>query len=127
MQMKHNCNGRTIATLGAAIKSMTSTRAVTGLALLGLMLFALATPAVAQQTVNVQAFSPSRVTVPLNYSGTNLVGINIQIANGTNEVDVTIAGVPVGATATLNKTAFTNTGGATLTLALTNVAEACIG
>jgi hypothetical protein len=109
---------RVFAALGAAIKD-------SGLAVLGLMLFALAMPASAQQTVDISAIAPnpSRVTVPLNYSGTNLVGMSIQIAGGSNEVDLTVSGLPAGATATLSRTVFTNTAGTTLTLALTNVAE----
>src|SRR5215469_12750358 len=104
MQMKLIPNGRAIATLGAAIKSMTLSKA--GLALCGLFLLAFVMPAVAQETVFISALNPSRVTVPLNYSGTNLVGMSIQLPNGTNEVDLTVSGAPAGATATLSRTAF---------------------
>jgi hypothetical protein len=114
---------RRVVAFGARIKSMAAGRPASGLALLGLMLVALAMPASAQETVAISALSPSRVTVPLNYSGTNLVGMSIQIAGPSNEVDLTIAGLPAGATATLSRTSFTNTAGTTLTLALTNVAE----
>jgi hypothetical protein len=126
MQMNKPLLGRRVfAALGAGIKSLAAVRPASGLTLLGLLLVALATPASAQQTVNIntQFPNPSRVTVPLNYSGTNLVGMSIQIAGGSNEVDLSISGLPAGATATLSRTAFTNTAGTTLTLALTNVAE----
>lgn len=116
---------RVSTALGAGIKSMAICRLTPGLALFGLMLLALVTSASAQQTVDISAIfpNPSRVTVPFNYSGTNLVGLNIQIAGGSNEVDLTISGLPAGATAILSRTSFTNTAGTTLTLGLTNVAE----
>jgi hypothetical protein len=122
MQMNKSLLGRRVFTFGARIKSMAVPRPVSGLALLGLMLFALAMPALAQQTVGIST-GPARVTVPFNYSGTNLVSVSLNIGGGSNEVDLSISGLPAGATATLNRTSFTNNASTTLTLALTNVAE----
>jgi hypothetical protein len=110
---------RVFAALGAGIKST----ATSWLALLGLMLVALASPALAQETVLISA-SPARVTEPFNFNGTNSVNVNLSIAGGTNEIDLTLSGLPAGAQATLSKTVFTNgSAGSTLTFFLTNVAE----
>ena len=112
-------SSRVLDAFSAGIKSL----ATPVLALLGLMLVALATPAIAQEAVFISA-TPSRVTEPFNFSGTNSVNVNLSIVNnGTNEVDLTLSGLPAGASATLSKTAFTNSGSATLTFTLANVAE----
>jgi hypothetical protein len=124
MQMKQITNGRVPATFGAVIKSMILLQTWVGLAFCGLLLLAYVTPAAAQsQTVLISA-SPSRITVPFNFSGTNTTLVNLSIANGTNEVDLNLSGLPTGAMATLSKTVFTNgSATSTLTFFLTNVTE----
>ncbi|HTR40195.1 MAG TPA: hypothetical protein VMH87_01090, partial [Pseudomonadales bacterium] len=117
--MKQILNGRAPATFSAAIKSMILSPA---LAVCGLFLLAFVTPVMAQQTVGLST-APVRVTAPFNFSGTNAVSISVQIAGGSNEVDLSLSGLPTGATAIFNRTSFTNTGSTTLTLYLTNVAE----
>ena len=114
--------GRVFAALGAGIKSMIMPQAWAGLAFSGLFLLAFVTPAGAQQTVTVLC-NPVRVTAPLNFSGTKTVGVNLGIAGGSGEVDLSLSGLPTGATAAFNTTSFTASGATTLTLDLTNVAE----
>ncbi len=112
-----------LAALGAGIKSMFASRLASGLALSVLSLAALATSAMAQQTVNFNSSAPLRVTEPLNYTGTNQVVINASIANGTNEVDLFLSGLPAGVTATLSKTAITNSSSINVNMSFTGVAE----
>ncbi len=120
MNKPHSC---VLAAFGAGIKSMLASRLVPGLALCALSLVALATSAMAQQTVNFNSSAPLRVTEPLNYTGTNQVVVNASIANGTNEVDLFLAGLPAGVTATLSKTAITNSSSINVAMTFTGVAE----
>ena len=124
MQMKHILNGRALAKFGPAIKTKILSKTTVGLAFCALFLLAFVTPAAAQSETVLISASPSRITVPFNYSGTNATLVNLSIANGTNEVDFNLSGLPAGATASLSKTVFTNgSGTSTITFGLTNVAE----
>jgi hypothetical protein len=115
-----------LAALGAGIKSMLASLAshlAPGLALSVLSLAALAMPAIAQETVNFNTCVPIRVTEPFNFSGTNQVVINASIAGGSNEVDLSVSGLPAGATGVLSKTAITNSSSVNLNLSFSGVAE----
>ena len=112
-----------VLALGAGIKSMLASRLAPGLALCALSLAALAPSAMAQQTVNFNSSAPLHVTEPLNYTGTNQVVVNASIAGGTNEVDLFLSGLPAGVTATLSKTAITNSSSVNLNLSFSGVAE----
>lgn len=119
---KPNPTCHVVAGHGTGNKSTTVSRARSMRILCGLLLAVLAVPALAQETVHLTAI-PLRVTVPLNFTGSLAVSNHVTIANGSNEVDLTVSGFPAGASGSLDKTAFTNSGGANLTLTLANVAE----
>src|SRR5579859_101915 len=111
-----------VAEPGAGSISRIASRTRSGLALGCLLLAALVMPAAAQETVNLTAI-PLRLTVPFNFSGSLVISNHVTIAGGSNEVDLSVSGLPTGASASLDKTAFTNSGGANLTVTLANVAE----
>lgn len=117
-----NPTGCYVAEPGAGSISRIASRTRSGLALACLLLAALVMPAAAQETVNLTAI-PLRLTVPFNFSGSLVISNHVTIAGGSNEVDLSVSGLPTGASASLDKTAFTNSGGANLTLTLANVAE----
>jgi hypothetical protein len=87
-----------------------------------LALLTAAGSAFAQQTVELRAW-PVRVTVPVNGTITNSIGVVVTIANGTDPVNLTVTGLPSGAGATLDTSSFTASGTATLTLATTNLPQ----
>lgn len=118
----HNPTCCYVAEPGAGSKSRIASRPWSGLALGCLLLAALAMPAAAQETVNLTAI-PLRLTVPFNFNGSLVISNHVTIAGGSNEVDLSVSGLPTGASASLDKTAFTNSGGANLTVTLANVAE----
>jgi hypothetical protein len=126
MNKPNRRSGSAASFISARIKS--STVPPTGFlkpavsALLLLAMMAVSASAQSNETVNLSAV-PIRVTVPLGFVGTMTVSNHVSIANGSNEVDLAVSGYPAGASGTLDKTAFTGSGGAILTLNLNNVTE----
>lgn len=99
-----------------------STRWVRPILFTIMALLATAGSALAQQTVSLRAW-PVRVTVPVNGTVTNSIGLVVTIANGTDPVNLTVTGLPSGAGASLDISSFTASGTATLTLNTTNLPQ----
>ncbi|PYL00182.1 MAG: hypothetical protein DME19_05970, partial [Verrucomicrobia bacterium] len=86
-----------------------------------LFAFASASSAWAQQMVTVSA-QPVRVTVPDSFTGSTLVTNSVTIGGGSSQVNLTVVGLPPGVGYSFDIAAFTESGGANLTLNTTNVA-----
>lgn len=88
-----------------------------------LLMFLVATATTwAQQTVAVRS-QPVRVTVADSSTNSFVLTNFVDLANGNTQVNLSISGVPAGAGASLDTTAFTADGGASLTLNTTNVVQ----
>src|SRR5205814_457713 len=85
-----------------------------------LFAFASASSAWAQKMVTVSA-QPVRVTVPDSFTGSTLVTNSVTIGGGSSQVNLTVFGLPPGVGYSFDIAAFTESGGANLTLNTTNV------
>lgn len=87
-----------------------------------LMSLAPAPALLAQQTVSLTA-NPTRLTVSVNTTEVTTSAITVTIAGGAEAVNLSVSGLPDGASASFDASTFTESGTASLTLTTMNVAQ----
>lgn len=92
------------------------------LAALALVTLTLLVPTAHGQSVRFRS-GQTRVTVPLNYSGSNPVTNAVTLSGTVNPENFTVTGLPAGATANISPASLSASGTITITLNTTNVAE----